>query len=357
MSLIDLDNLDDQPKVASTLSLDPNESAGPLATQHSSLEAVYDHYTKQILVCDVSGSMSSSLIGTESITAYKWTNADLVNARKRIENAQVRLAANAVDQSLFDTLTNDMDDDDDEEFNADDDADAASKIPVPHQLDGEDYKNDKVWAHMDGASDEFIKAEMVQCGLTRELGVTRDIWSDTAGTALSKTEVMRDTLTKLVQDRFARWADSDIMVIEFAGRATARAAYKLDDLVSTINKLDSHGSSTNITKAVETALAQCKRAPSQVGSHHIILVTDGMDYDGRNIVKLIPQMKDLGVVLDVIHICSVHEYYDSDGCTKAMEQACTATGGEYKRVANAKDLAAKVLAAGERLCLPAPSGN
>jgi hypothetical protein len=112
-------------------------------------------------------------------------------------------------------------------------------------------------------------------------------------------------------------------------------------------KMEGSDGGTDILEAIREAMELCRKNPSPVGIHHIILVTDGEDFQAEaNIGGWVPSMKASGVVLDYIHIGEASQ------ANKGLKDACAALGGEYVNVNTERELEEKFIAAVNRLMLP-----
>ncbi len=176
----------------------------------------------------------------------------------------------------------------------------------------------------------------------------------------SKIQVARTMLQRAVTERYDKFPDSaDVTLCTFHTSADLRKADNKKDLLSMVDVLSAHGGGTNITKGVERAVQHCKRAPSPVHLHNIVLVSDGLDYRATDVEEnLLQQMLELGIVLDIILILSEREHLEEVGGSsenrvfKSLEHCCTRTNGRFQIVRTAQDLTDKFLEATRRLALP-----
>ncbi len=124
-----------------------------------------------------------------------------------------------------------------------------------------------------------------------------------------------------------------------------------EDVLYAIDGIAANGG-TAIKKAIERALNECGRRPSEVNAHHLVLISDGEDGSALDVPELIPKMKALGVVFDFIFMLGAGLKETDSQEAKALRMVCEATGGEYTVVKTEKDFAQKLLAVSSRPMLP-----
>ena len=169
-----------------------------------------------------------------------------------------------------------------------------------------------------------------------------------------KLGLMKQAVKDLVDRRIEKYPDAKMVLVTFDNETTIEATDKVS-IKSALDSLYPRGG-TNIYLAVSETLAYAKRFPSSVGLNHIILVTDGEDWGSIKVKELIPQMQELGVVLDYIYITHKDRKTEtSSEVAKAFKEICKALNGEYSEVASATEFEKKFLEAGTRLALPPAS--
>lgn len=134
---------------------------------------------------------------------------------------------------------------------------------------------------------------------------------------LTKAETSRQMLREAIEERFLRFADSDVSLIGFGNKVDLVKVYTREQLLERVDRMIAYQVGTNITLALETAVQMCKKAPSVVQVHNIVLITDGCDYGVEMLAEedneLMKKCADLGIVLDVIFIATgedLREVYD-----------------------------------------------
>lgn len=311
------------------------------AGSSQSIEDIYDRHTKKIFVVDVSGSMSDPLYDLSAVSSFRWDRLPASAIDDRIARALDRMAKAA--EAL---AYGGGDEDEDEDFDED----------VPDMEFGQDNPmNDPVWAEMINLLPEERKALIISTDCWNELMLELNPRDRPA--SKEKIEVVRQLARRMVEERLQKYEDADISLITFGETADHTQALSKEALIAQIEALSAWQGSTYIVKAVQKAISLCKKAPSPVQSHHIILVTDGLGHDSSRMNALIPELKRLGIILDVIHIASWDSgRYGSEDTETYLRETCAATGGAFNQVRRLSDFEQKYLQAGRRLCLPAPSG-
>lgn len=294
-----------------------------------------DRYTKKVFVLDRSASMRDTICARAELACLVWPDEFFEWAEKRIENAAVRVDALA-------TL------DEDEEL--------SNETKVPHSLENEDTDEDENWAALrDVISDrDAIRQAVLSNNLTAPFELDRPF-------SVSKADLVKAVVARTVRERVRRYPDAEIVGIMFDDRAhliqvrvtdnegvTKRRATTPEELIAIVQQDDFHGGGTNITKAVGAAVSLCKRAPSKVHQHHIVLVTDGCDYGITEVVQYLDDMQTKHICLDVIHITE-----NSGDAGEFFKDVCTRTGGEYQQADNVNDFQTRFLTAANRLMLTA----
>lgn len=338
---IDLDNLTPDSDESAT---SVNSAELGLATRNASVEDVYDHFTKLVYVIDVSASMGDKLLDLNTVEDFNWNDAALKRLAKRIERAKDRISKVEEEQAW------DLDSDEEE------DAEEVTDDLDPQA--GENPLNDLFWLAISELPLEQQKAQVV---------ATADAWAelrlDLSASARkidydavpSKMDAVKQMAAKMVQERVEKFPDADIHLITFEDSAHYVKPAGIPDLLRRISEMCAYGGGTDITTAVEKALAVCKKNPSPVQSHHIVLVTDGLDYGLERLGQHQLEMKRLNLVLDVIHVSSPHESSLAEYGGGSLKTVCQRSGGKYVRVMRRSDFENRFLEAARRLCLPAPS--
>jgi len=343
--MIDLDNLDmnnEEGKDSSVNSSDLN-----LATRSASIEDNYDRFTKLIYVIDVSASMSDGLLDLSSINDFHWDAGALERLRVRIENAKCRMSA-AEESEAWDS-----DDSEDED---------APVVAGVSKLYGENPLNDLFWLGISELPLELQKPHIIASGdAWREIGLRAKHDYEEEGlkeiqAPMTKIDAVKRMAQKMVDERFEKFPDADIHLMTFEDVTNYSKPKNRLDLLAQIQACTAYGGNTRIALAVATAIRLCKKSPSPVQTHHIVLVTDGKDPEIWDMKNLLPEMKSLHIVLDVIHVSSPHEVvsgYGRDGAI--LEECCAASGGKFTKVTRMGDFETRFIEASRRLCLPAPS--
>lgn len=188
----------------------------------------------------------------------------------------------------------------------------------------------------------------------------------------SKYICARRVLQRAVKDRYDKFENPDIAVIEFGGTATLQRHQTQGDLEAAIECIYPHSGNTDITRAVQRAVNECKRSPSPVHLHNVILITDGLDHAATAVEEqYVTTMKEKGIVLDIILINTAMKDEEGDEeaseenffgsyqqrVFKSLKRACEATGGKFQLVKFGDDLEQRFLDATKRLFLPAPEAD
>lgn len=168
-----------------------------------------------------------------------------------------------------------------------------------------------------------------------------------------KMDVLKKASKAMVEQRREKYPEANIEVVFFNTEIQHGRNLTTTGLVNDIQKTNAVGG-TRILPAIKYALEVCHARPSSVNLHHIVLVTDGEDGSALDVPDLVPQMKQMGVVLDFIFMGQAVNV--DDPCVAALKRASEATGGTFTIVGNAKDFEEKFIQASTRALLPpAPS--
>jgi hypothetical protein len=282
----------------------------------NTLEDIYDRFSKLIYLIDASGSMGDWMAKDEpTSTDYNWTDEILRDAKVLLLEA-IDDGADILDPDSGVDLTA-----------------AAVKKLTPDQL----------------------KAVVLQEGLEAELNLQPiNVAPATQQKRKSKMMAVKDAARDFVKKRFEKWPDANVMLFSFESHPTLLAAgISEQNVLDGINRLpDGGGGGTDIYRAVARAVEHCKKRKDDVGVHHIVLVSDGMDGGATGVRGLLPDMKEIGIVFDFIFIQGGSENMEGDPIIRALREVCEATGGEFTIVKSEKDFLQKFLAASNRLCLP-----
>lgn len=356
---IDLDNLGE---AAGTPA--PKQEANPGQLVHtpqtsSSIEDLYDRYTKHIYVLDNSGSMNHEMLGADDFENWNFTAKHFAEIQKRIDNAKIRAAAgwipgteSAGECGLFEVEEDEETESPDSAISRDDLEKLEGIVEIGNISDDPD--SDEFWLSLDELTQEERKQSIILEGRTQEM---YSMYRKTNSQDFTKLEIMKKAAKRMIQERVDKYPDANLGVVRFGGNASAIPSTTLDGLLHAVDSLTGHEGDTNIPNAIKAALKLCKKSPSLVNSHHIILVTDGMDHRGDQVESMVPEMREKGIVLDFIHVDSNIDRRYADSNAVALQRACVATGGVFTHVNKVKDFETKFFEAARRLCLPAPSGN
>lgn len=340
---VDLDNLG--PKRRKPAKPDAELSgSSALVLARTALEDTYDRLKKLIYVIDTSYSMADHLFGMEEVSNFHWTPAVMQAARFRIENAEVRLS-----ETLKRIVVGD-------EENADDDV--PGDIAVPHFLPEENPETDPLWAGLRTCNDDLLKAEIISRALWSEIGlaVRADASYYEQQRKHSKIAAVKQYAKEMIEERVRKFPDADLHLVEFSVMPSYSAVNTPADVVRQIEALNATGADTNIIPAVAFAISLCRKAPSPIKAHQLVLVTDALDEEAsEGFAELVPRMKELNIVLDFIHVVSAKELGSHENSWKAIKAACEATGGRYVLVDRAQTLKERFFEASRRLMLTAPT--
>jgi len=300
--------------------------AGPGA----SLADMYDRLSKLLYVVDASVSMAEGMLSKETIKMYLWPE-ELLEQYRVWMSEQYETDKEAFEQAMEDLQEQDEDGEGDFEL---------PEQPVdPATL-----------------SDDQLKEAIVMQGLEKKSGIalTRNYGYRSSGQR-TKMMAVKDAAKEFVHKRFEKYPDARVMLFQFSDYPELLAGGANEqEVLDGISRLPDGGiGGTNIHVAVERAVNECKKRPSEVNSHHIVLVSDGCDYGAVHIKDLLPKMKELGMVFDFIFIIGAS---DSEQAPKdvveVLKMVCESTGGEYVEVRTEQDFKQKFLAASSRPMLP-----
>ena len=320
------------------------EVSGLPEFQRREAAAIYDQFQKLLFVLDDSGSMGQRLMGITDLMAEDLTDEDRLNIANRIENARVRAEADvkaalqaleSEEESEFDIVGGD-----DEGFDLTD-------VDVPHTFKHENLYNDKQWNRLATKNDASRKAEVLKSdSLCQELGITRH-----GSTPPTKNNAMKAVVTKEIRDRYMKFGTPDIQVIKFEDEFSILRTVGEEETLAAVDSLSAHGWDTNIFPPLQAALALCKRAPSVVGCHHIILVTDGLSDDGDACLSLLPECLRLNVVVDFIQIADEYDRCSDWSQYTQLKELSNKSGGKFYSVTTVRDFEKVFFESSKRLML------
>jgi len=317
------------------------------------LDAVYDEHARLLFLFDTSGSMNSRVAADKHGKGYAdqfiWSDVDALLAKVSSEIARLNLGDPLADETY---------------------AQLADKVPGPN--------NELMFT----ADVEELKNRIIRANMMDEFGVIPDLTKKHQQPP-TRIELVKKLAKQEIATRFKKFPESKISVIPFSGHPvtlfdcqepdnlwpaldllstswnallcrTCGKAYKYEGGNNRVAcdcggqlYMDGSDGGTDILSAIREAMELCRKKPSPVGIHHIIMVTDGEDYQAdTNIGAWVPSMKASGVVLDYIHIG------EESQANAGLKAACTALGGEYVTVNTEREIEAKFIAAVTRLLMP-----
>lgn len=172
--------------------------------------------------------------------------------------------------------------------------------------------------------------------------------------SMAKMDVMKKAASAFIKERFDKNPEAQVLAYAFDHQISLLSnEITADALLKAVDQMHPTGG-TDIYQAVSIALKEFNRAPSAVGSHHIVLVTDAESSDGEAVESLLPKLKDAGIVLDFIQVRGTidSEHPTTRENAEILKRVCKMTGGDYTEVNTPSDFTQKFLAAANRLCLP-----
>lgn len=294
----------------------------------STLTDMYDRFSKLVYAIDASGSMGEGMLNDESVNLYKWTPEILEQFMLAMEK--------------------------DKYF---------EKLSLGEMGEAEDIEIDEEFEEepvdVRSLTDSQLKMEIVKENLSDKYGIPleQDYKYGMKGRSRSKMMALKDAAKNFVHTRFQKFADARVGVFSFEDTPMllCAAGASEEEVMQAINRLpDNGGGGTNIYRAVDRVVNECKKRPSEVGLHHIVLVSDGCDYGGVQVKELVPKMKELGIVFDFIYMIGLSPDNQGEAVAKVMREVCEATGGEYTVVKTEEDFEQKFLEVSNRKMLPAP---
>lgn len=334
------DNIQSMTEVGGDLVLSQTAKREPVKGPKS-LSDLAQQFLKLIFTVDISGSMDGHLLPDNPRTLYKWTEENMAKIAAAIVESQTALSNEVAEVEEAEEVP-----------------DVNDPEALLAQLFGaaQSSMNPQVAiAALAGFThnQDLLQDAVVMLGLTQMFGVKED-YSKFRGLE-TKMQALKKHIKKAIEERYNKYENPDIRLIEFDHNVHVKGAHTRDTLLNALNLMSPQGG-TDIFPAVKASIELCQKAPSPLRAHHVVLVTDGMSHDAISLPTLIPTMKEMNIVLDVILLVSSADtsLFGADPMHKAIEETCKATGGEFMRVMRAKDFEQKFLAAASRLCLPAP---
>lgn len=288
----------------------------------TTLTDMYDRFSKLWYVVDASGSMGEGMISEDYVKRFKWSPEILEAFRSKMRT----------DKDLVQEA---------EEWDEDAEEEVLVEVPM----------------NVDSMSDDDLKMVILRENLADKYQIDLEMDHSVRLKSRSKMMALKDAAKSFVHTRFMKFPDARVGLFQFENHPQLLCATGASEaeVMEAINRLpDDGGGGTNIYAAVERVVNECKQKPSEVGLHHVVLVSDGCDYGGVRVKELLPKMKELGIVFDFIYMVGTSGDSMGEAVAKVMREVCEATGGEYTVVKTEQDFEQKFLAASNRPMLPAP---
>jgi hypothetical protein len=309
----------------------------------STLADIYDREMKLWYVVDNSGSMADGMDKEtdQMVKEFQWPPEMLLEFRKRL----------ADEQGSLPTPAPDADADDEDEF----DEEYADAEPIVNWLDSASVTDLQLQMKiLDEQLNDKYKIPLVP---------VKSYGADTKG-PMRKLDVVKTESKSFVRERFQKFPRAKVGVFSFNQSCTLRAPVGSFE-ASVYEAIDSMypNGGTSIIPAIERVMKECGRLKKEIGMHHIVLISDGFDNGALDAEKLIPQMKEIGIVFDFIFVAN--RALDENGYERALvekvaavlRKVCEATGGEFTEVNKVSEFKQKFLSVSTRLCLPPASGK
>jgi len=323
------DFLEEEDELEGTMSADIetlNTSGAVNPQAGTAMESVYDQYKKLYLAVDNSGSMTQKMLPDFKDIQISVTPDDIAVVREVHDSRLQGKKSKYLDRAGY------------PEFDA--------RLPL--------------WLDQFGpASDESIRRALLSdVEMACHFGCSLAAGGKEGAT---KLDALKDLIKDAARKRFEKYPDSKISVVPFDYTPKIVPVSDLEGAGLVLDTMHASGG-TNITQALMGIVKNCKKAPSPVNLHHIILVTDGEDMGVLyNKAEIINALKENGFVLDVISIYADFEILSGRGnyCAeiasegkKALLEICESTGGTFTNAKTSGQMAALYLAASSRLMLP-----
>lgn len=297
-------------------------------SEASTLEALYDEHQKLIFLFDISGSMLAPLAlgAVPEMSEIRWTVSDSDFHRAIIDALRGNIGLE--DRAALGTTLQLTSDDEDRDFMGE---------LLYRVTDAEEAK-------INSLDVTLLKMMLLSTRNWPAFGDYRN--------PVRRIEMVRQLAKEQVERRLVKYPNADIEILAFDS-ATHRMRGK-----TVLEKLESFqltclGGMTAIGRAIKDALALCKKAPSSIGLHHLVLVSDAGHNEGHlNEDATLKQMLDLGVVFDMI---LVSEEMRRSSLCDTFKMWAAQTGGAFEVVATSTDFRQKFLQATERKLLPPAS--
>lgn len=295
----------------------------------ATLADMYDRFSKLIYVIDASGSMGEGMLSEEMVNQYNWRPEILEQYREWLAK-EYKKELKEYKESLLDE--NDSSKELDDVFDVDEAPEDPSTL-----------------------TDDELKTKIVMEGLENKSGIGLERNWNSTRRGRSKMMAVKDAAKDFVHQRYQKYPEARVLLFSFEDSPALLASGVSElEVIQGINSLpDCGGGSTNIYRAVDRAVNECKKRPSEVNAHHIVLVSDGCDYGAVNVKNLLPKMKELGMVFDFIFILGASDSEQADNeIIRALQHVCEMTGGEFVTVKTEQDFVQKFLTASSRPMLP-----
>jgi Mg-chelatase subunit ChlD len=290
------------------------------------LTDTYDEHAKLVFIFDVSGSMDSR-IAKSYTDGWTWPVEALCDIRRKC-----LAACTKVNNALFGGMP----------------LDPADEALAP-MMDTE--RGPMGEFAFSAITDEELEERVVRATLMDHFGIEVNWSRHGSASAPTRLECVKKLAKQELEKRFAKYPQSQVSVVRFGSHAESLFNDGVAvDLWPVLDNLSiGCGGGTDILAGIRKGMDTCRKASSQVGVHHFIIVSDGEDGEaGSAIGSWVPTLKASGICLDYIHI-------GDSGVNTGLEAACKALGGECVVVTSIKDLEAKFIEAVGRLMLPPPA--
>ncbi len=300
----------------------------PDTTAGTSLEDIFDRFSKLVYVIDASGSMGEGMKDEDQLGMYIWPPEKLEALRGHLAKLE---AAAAKENEEFD----DIEFEEEETVKLSEASDDELKRHIIRNA-----KSAGRWGGGDANFEGFVFPMNSKFNARKNQ---------------SKMQILKGAAKQFVSKRFAKFADAKVAVMQFEDSPSLLCASGASEreVLAAIEMLPDHGGGgTNIYRAVTAGISDCKRRPSEVGAHHIVLVSDGCDRGALQIKDLVPKMKETGIVFDFIFVQGLAGDAEGADVARVLKSVCEATGGEYTEVRTAQDFETKFLAVSNRPMLP-----
>lgn len=398
-NMIDLESFDEQSnQTTSTVKTETTNQNAPEITgglvkigSGSKLHDIYERFQKQVYCFDVSDSMNEGMVPGELNSVCYW-NADILNQireklpeyakgrtwefEQALKEAKLECEARIVSLNEEITTSNeeieqlkedlqDAGDPDEKAEIKDMISELKNRVKEINDVEIPEAKNpsadtlEKIAIRLVLGFDLNNEEALMKAVYLNNIDSHVGLKVQRTGLGLSfksKISTVKTSVKKVLEERFQKYPESDVVAIKFANSAKviSRGVSK-KELFTKIEELTVNGG-TDIYAAVELALNECKKAPAALGANHVILVTDGESFTVGRVETLIPQMKEKNVVLDFIFIKNEWKSWGAEYVDRLIDIA-KRTGGEVVTVNNAEALTLKLHEVSTRLLLPEASLN